>query len=81
MEHFELVDLEYEIKRGKRGNHGWREKDPWEIFPMSHRRAGISAVSKDLSSRNQTSESQNVYKIDDFGLSKSELFFLRFLTF
>jgi serine/threonine protein kinase len=77
MEHFELGDLEDEIKRRKRANHRWREKDLWEIF-----RCLIEALEslqsrkichRDIKPQNIFMDDQNVYKIGDFGVSKSEI--------
>jgi aurora kinase len=74
---FELGDLEDEIKRGKRANHWWEEKDLWEIL-----RCLIEALDslqsrkichREIKPQNIFMGHQNVYKIGDFGVSKSEI--------
>ena len=77
MEHFELGDLEDEIKRRKRANHRWREKDLWEIFKcliealqsLQSRRI----CHRDIKPQNIFMDDQNDYKIGDFGVSKAEI--------
>ena len=76
MQHFDLGDLEDEIKRRKRANRPWREQELTEIF------LGIlDALSvlqknqichRDLKPQNIFMQSSLHYKIGDFGLSKKE---------
>jgi serine/threonine protein kinase len=77
MEHFELGELEDEIKRGKRANHGWRQKDPVGNFPMSHKALeslqSRKICHRDVKPQNIFMDHQNVYKIGDFGVLKSEI--------
>jgi serine/threonine protein kinase len=76
MEHFELGDLEDEIKRGKRAAMGGEKKNLWETF-----RCLIEALEslqsrkichRDIKPQNIFMDHQNIYKIGDFGVSKSE---------
>ena len=76
MQHFDLGDLEDEIKRRKRANRPWNEDELSEVFIGL-----VDALSvlqknqichRDLKPQNIFMHSSNHFKIGDFGLSKKE---------
>ncbi|OMJ79986.1 hypothetical protein SteCoe_19857 [Stentor coeruleus] len=76
MQHFDLGDLEDEIKRRKRANRPWTEPELYEAFISLVEALCVlqknQICHRDLKPQNIFVEGSNYYKIGDFGLSKKE---------
>jgi Serine/threonine protein kinase len=76
MQHFDLGDLEDEIKRRKRFHRPWSEDELFKIFSGLIDALSVLQKNKichrDLKPQNIFMQNQNHFKIGDFGLSKKE---------
>lgn len=76
MQHFDLGDLEDEIKRRKRTNRPWTEQELYEAFISLVEALCVlqknQICHRDLKPQNIFVQGSNYYKIGDFGLSKKE---------
>lgn len=76
MQHFDLGDLEDEIKRRKRAGRPWSEKELSEVFVSLIDALNVlqknQICHRDLKPQNIFMQSSNHFKIGDFGLSKKE---------
>ena len=78
MQHFDHGDLEDEIKKRKRANRPWTENELKKLFEGLLDALSILQKNKichrDLKPQNIFVQSEDLYKIGDFGLSKKEEF-------
>lgn len=76
MQHFDLGDLEDEIKRRKRANRPWNDQELSEVFIGVLEALNVlqknQICHRDLKPQNIFMQSENHFKIGDFGLSRKE---------